>query len=170
MQNDLDASRARESWITAAKVGEMYVPRPAPAPAPPLTFTFQCGATDTGAAGRPPLARRPRPAAPSRRQYPPRPLRTPWPCTDYSVVWQWPVRPSDLCCCGVLLAVRESGDRVDDKDCATRARGLALSRGSAGSVSQAREVAQAPHPRREAVAAAPPPPRAIPRLDRLCYI
>lgn len=37
------------------------------APRPPLTFTFQRGATDGGAGT--PLARRPRPAAPSRRLY-----------------------------------------------------------------------------------------------------
>lgn len=66
-------------WITAAKVGEMP-PRPAPAP---LTFTFQSGATDGGAAARAPLARRPRSLRRRRADTPTRIVNL-WLCPDYS--------------------------------------------------------------------------------------
>lgn len=59
--SDLDAERGMNH---GSESGRNVPPRPAP-----LTFTFQCGATECGAGARAPLARRPRPAAPSRRTH-----------------------------------------------------------------------------------------------------
>lgn len=110
--------------------GRNVPPRPAP-----LTFTFECGATDGAAAERAPLARRPRPAAPSRLT--PRILRTqhrtrtPRPGLQCTTVHHAGFSFSDN--------RGESRNRVADKRCATRCarNSRAASHSPAGSVSQA---------------------------------
>lgn len=109
-------------------------PRPAP-----LTFTFECGATDGAAAECAPLARRPRPAAPSRLT--PRPNPPPHPHPHPHT----PPRPGLQCTtvhhAGFSFSDNrgESRNRVADKRCATRCarNSRAASHSPAGSVSQA---------------------------------
>lgn len=119
-----------------------------PRPAPTAHFYFPAW-RNRRRRRRTPLARRPRPAAPSRRYTTRSPANYLWLCPDYSAK-VFPALDSVEVCRG------ESRNRVADKRCATRAelaRGLALSRRKrVASV----EVAQAPVSRR-ALLCAPTP-------------
>ena len=137
--SDLDANRGMNH---GSESGRNVPPRPAP-----LTFTFQCGATECGAGARAPLARRPRPAAPSRRTH--RAPNTPATVTLPGLQWY------SQCITGFSLSDSrgESRNRVADKRCASccARNSRAASHSPAGSVSQAGKWRK----RREADARAP---------------